>query len=81
MGVPEPLHIRYRIQIGKRRQCLRIDFLDKLVSIRLSMPKNRLLIQVAKGALRIEFRLELPVVFTIVNTPELVFGEEGCRIE
>ena len=45
------------------------------------MPKNRLLIQIAEGTLRIEFRLELSVGFTIVNTPEFVFREEGCRIE
>ena len=45
------------------------------------MSKNRLLIQTAEDALRIEFRLEFLVCNTVVNVPEFVFREEGCRIE
>jgi len=47
----------------------------------LSMPKNRLLMQIYEGAPRIVFRLDLPVGFTVIDAPEFVFGEEGLRIE
>jgi hypothetical protein len=45
------------------------------------MPKNRLLIEVAEDTLRIEFRLELLVGFTVINAIKFVFGVERLRIE